>query len=140
MVLQQMQRATRWFLQKLDTHPLTVTAGTVGLFTMAGLVSWQVMEFLEGADNDSQNNKKQPMTMEEAKLRAMIENAQTSSWQENLNNAATAQERFMLPGRPHGGTPNFMVEIDRRGMEIMKEQHEELEKEKKRKPTTRIWN
>ena len=80
------------------------------------------------------------MTMEEAKLRAMIENAQScSSWQENLENAASAQDHFMLPGR-HQVTPNFMMEIDKRGLEIMKEQHDELEKEKKRKATTtRLW-
>jgi hypothetical protein len=137
MVFQQAQKAIRWFLRRLDTHPLSVTVGTVGIFTTAGLVSWQVMEYLEGPT--TKDSQKQPMTMEEAKVRAMIENAQTSSWQENLDNAASAQQHFMLPGRPHG-TPNFMMKIDKRSLEIMKEQHKELEKEKKRKPTTRIWN
>jgi hypothetical protein len=43
--------------------------------------------------------KKPVMTMERARLQAMIENAQESSWRENIANATFAQERFMLPGR-----------------------------------------
>lgn len=84
--------------------------------------------------------KKQPMSLEEAKLRAMIENAQTSSWQENLENASSAQAQFMLPGRPMK-KPDFMEQIDKRSVEIMNEQHAQVEKEKQRRPTsTRIWN
>jgi hypothetical protein len=135
-----LHQAIRWFLRRLDTHPLSVTAGTVGVFTTAGLISWQVMELLEASPDDADAKKKNKMSLEEAKLRAMIENAQTaSSWQENLDNAASAQQQFMLPGRPHP-TPNFMMEIDKRSLEILKEQHEKLDREKKRKPTTtRIW-
>lgn len=142
---QTLRQTIRWFLQRLDTHPLTTTAATVGGFTIAGLVSWNVLEWLQSPTTTP--DKQQPMSMEEARLRAMIENAQTSTWQENLDHAATAQEHFMLPGRPHS-KPNFMAEIDKRSLEILKAQHDELEKESSntkhqhlRKDTaTRIWN
>ena len=137
MVWQQTQQAIRLFLRRLDTHPLTVTAATVGGFTVVGLVCWNILEFLEGPPQ--KDAKKQPMTLEEARLRAMIENAQTSTWQENLDNAAAAQDHFMLPGRPQE-PPEFMAKIDRRSLKIMKEQHKEVELESKRKATTRIWN
>jgi len=137
MVVKQVQNAIRLFLRRLDTHPMTTTCLTVGGFAAAGIVTWNVLEFLEGPP--AVDPKKQPMTLEEARLRAMIENAQSSDWRENLDNAVTAQEQFMLPGRPHE-KPKFMEEIDRRSLEIMKEQHEEVAKEKQRKPTTRVWN
>ncbi|EJK56164.1 hypothetical protein THAOC_24002, partial [Thalassiosira oceanica] len=41
-------------------------------------------------------------TPEEAQLRAMLENARESTWRENLENAADAQGRFMMPGGPAG--------------------------------------
>lgn len=149
MVFQQAQQAIRWWLRRLDTHPLTVTGATVGGFTVTGLVSWSVLEWFERRRGDSATNdqKNMPMSLEEARLRAMIENAQTSSWQENLENASSAQEQFMLPGRPHR-KPNFMEKIDKRSVEIMKAQHDELEDEQKRQKerdkqidtSTRMWN
>lgn len=39
------------------------------------------------------------VTPHEAQLVAMLENAKSSSWQQNLRNAADAQDRFMLPGQ-----------------------------------------
>ena len=138
MVMQQIHQALRQYLRRLDSHPLTVTAGTVGGFTVVGLLTWNMLDFLAGPQPQP-SKEKQPMSLEEARLRAMIENAQTSSWQENLDNAASAQEHFMLPGRSHP-TPDFMTKIDQRSLEIMKEQHEALEREKKRKATTRIWS
>ena len=136
MAMQQIHHALRQYLRRLDSHPMTVTAATVGGFTVVGLLCWNILEFLE---RPPQSKQPQPMTLEEARLRAMIENAQTSSWQENLDNAASAQEHFMLPGRSHP-TPDFMTKIEQRSLEIMKQQHEALEREKKRKATTRIWN
>lgn len=48
-----------------------------------------------------------PPSRDEALVRAMIQNAKESSWQENLSNAIMAQERFVLPerhpGRDSGG-------------------------------------
>ena len=62
------------------------------------------------------------------RLQAMVENALKSSWQENLNNAFDAQERFMLPGRDHGGDPKFVKKIDRRADELLKKQDKRRKK------------
>ena len=40
-----------------------------------------------------------PPSRDEALVRAMIQNAKDSTWQENLSNAIMAQERFVLPER-----------------------------------------
>lgn len=60
----------------------------------------------------------------------MVENAQKSTWKENLNNAFDAQERFMLPGRNHGTDPKFVQKIDQRCDELLKQQEK---REKRRK-------
>lgn len=137
MTVDHLQKVVRLFLRRLDSHPLSTTFVTVGGFTSAGLISWGVMDLLEELPEGDPS--KRPMTLEQARLRAMIENAQTSSWQENLDNAASAQAQFMLPGRPMK-KPDFMQEIDKRSMEIMKEHNAELEKDRQRRPTTRIWS
>ena len=63
-----------------------------------------------------------PKSREEMRLQAMVENALKSSWQENLSNAFDAQERFMLPGRDHGGDPKFLKKIDKKADEMLKKQ------------------
>eukprot|EP00591_Stephanopyxis_turris_P017489 CAMPEP_0195540964 /NCGR_PEP_ID=MMETSP0794_2-20130614/50845_1 /TAXON_ID=515487 /ORGANISM="Stephanopyxis turris, Strain CCMP 815" /LENGTH=165 /DNA_ID=CAMNT_0040675047 /DNA_START=7 /DNA_END=504 /DNA_ORIENTATION=+ len=40
-----------------------------------------------------------PKSEKQAYLEAMIQNAKSSSWRENLKNASNAQQMFMLPGR-----------------------------------------
>ena len=80
------------------------------------------------------------MTLDEARVRAMIENAQSSSWQQNLDNAGLAQDYVMLPGR-HPKVPPFMKDIDRRSREILRQQHQEFAKEQKGKDTTTtMWS
>jgi len=37
------------------------------------------------------------VTAQQAMLQAMIENAKSSTWEENLQNAAIAQKNFMIP-------------------------------------------
>lgn len=149
-LLRQAQQGMRWFLRRLDTHPLTVSAVTVTGFTATGLISWTLLEWIDDYRHGNDNNDElfhasggKKMSLEEARLRAMIENAQESSWQENLDNAATAQERFMLPGRQsyHDAKPDFMAMIDKRSLEIMENQHAQVDETRKqqRKPTTQIW-
>ena len=101
----------------------------------------------------SKHAAKPAMTMERARLQAMIENAQQSSFQENIANATFAQERFMLPGRYHpdddtdytaggggGGKDskerklpsypkknNLMKKIDERSREIMEQHQQQLQ-------------
>ena len=51
------------------------------------------------ADVNANATSDAPPSRDEALVRAMIQNAKESSWQENLSNAIMAQERFVLPER-----------------------------------------
>jgi hypothetical protein len=108
------------------------------------------------------------MTLERARLQAMIENAKESTWKENIANATFAQERFMLPGRYHpdddndyvghattnGGSSgnnnnnstarisypknNFMKKIDERSREIMQQHEAQLELEREKEKRRKL--
>eukprot|EP00543_Licmophora_paradoxa_P006292 CAMPEP_0202448370 /NCGR_PEP_ID=MMETSP1360-20130828/7178_1 /ASSEMBLY_ACC=CAM_ASM_000848 /TAXON_ID=515479 /ORGANISM="Licmophora paradoxa, Strain CCMP2313" /LENGTH=99 /DNA_ID=CAMNT_0049065901 /DNA_START=167 /DNA_END=466 /DNA_ORIENTATION=- len=60
------------------------------------------------------------MSHNEATVRAMIENARSSSWKENLNNAMDAHDRFML-GSQNKNEPEFVEWIRKRSEEIVKD-------------------
>jgi hypothetical protein len=114
---------------------------TVGGSAFAG---WTLLTIIENRQQNESHieahiEARKTMSHEQARLRAMIENAKESTWQENLENAAKAQANFMLPGRSKE-VPDFMANIEQRSMDIMKKQQEEMEREKKRKITTRIWS
>ncbi len=69
----------------------------------------------------------------EAQLVAMVENAKSSSWQDNLRNASDAQQRFMLPGRDvdnGADTPEYVKRIDERSQAMLREEIERREKER----------
>ena len=82
-------------------------------------------------------------TRNEAQLAAMLENAKKSSWQDNLRNAADAQDRFMLPGRDVDSgrdAPEYIKRIDKRSEEILQTQEEEKNKANEKDPSkTRFW-
>ena len=85
-------------------------------------------------------------TPQEAQLRAMLENARESTWRENLENAADAHGRFMLPGRPGGGgggKPEYVRRIEERSEEILKREDDErrrkAEDERHGRTETRFW-
>lgn len=72
------------------------------------------------------------VTKQEAQLAAMLENAKNSSWQDNLRNAADAQQRFMLPGRDIDNgqdKPAYIKRIVDRSEEILQEDKARKEKE-----------
>ena len=82
-------------------------------------------------------------TPQEAQLRAMLE---------NLENAADAHGRFMLPGRPggggggkpgDGGTPEYVRRIEERSEEILRREDDErrrkAEDERHGRTETRFW-
>ncbi|KAL3910495.1 MAG: hypothetical protein SGARI_002098, partial [Bacillariaceae sp.] len=114
----------------------------------SGVVLYNALEFLSPKDTefdyyDETGHDKRPLTLEQARLQAMIENAQKSSWQENLNNALVAQEKFILGNERGEKNPKFMKEIDQRSHQLMKEQQAKLQRERKdaeedpkRRPTT----
>jgi len=81
-------------------------------------------------------------TRNEAQLSAMVQNAKNSSWQENLRNAADAQERFMLPGKnvddDSDKVPEYISNISKRSEEIIETKKREKEL-KNDQSMTRFW-
>ena len=152
-MIKPVQRSVRWFLRTLDTHPIFLSLVTVSGFALAGIVTWSMLEKRQedaslsmltksptNTTSTSNKKRKQLMSAEEARLRAMVENAKESTWKENLDNAAAAHANFMLPGRSNG-MPDFMANIDRKSQEILKEDQNRIAKEKLRRDTvTRFWN
>jgi hypothetical protein len=91
--------------------------------------------------------KKTILTPEAARVRAMIDNAKESTWRENLSNAAEAHRHFVLPPghvnndsrKPSRETSNLLRNIEKRSEKLLQEQQRELERQSKRKLTTRFW-
>lgn len=85
------------------------------------------------------------VTPHEAQLAAMLENAKNSSWQQNLRNAADAQDRFMLPGRDVDEgreAPEYVKHIDKRSEEIHREENERRRQRREAEDDpskTRFW-
>jgi hypothetical protein len=107
-----------------------------------GVVLFRIID--DGNDSDYKRDSKQKMSLDEARLIAMLENAKESSWRENVETAVDAQERFMLPGRQRT-EPKFMNKIEQRSIEILQNQHEKLDEEERKKiekeeNTTSFWN
>mmetsp|Transcript_128597 Transcript_128597/g.191606 ORF Transcript_128597/g.191606 Transcript_128597/m.191606 type:complete len:132 (+) Transcript_128597:24-419(+) len=115
------------FLRIARRSPVTVTSGVLGSSLLFGC---GMFSLLEKREEDTSEDKL--ITLEEARLRAMIEDAQASDWRENLNKAAQAQEKFMLPDR-NGNSPEFMKRIDQRSREMMKHQLENTCSRRKKK-------
>jgi len=140
MIFKELNRAHNKFLRYAQTHPGSLTMALLGGSTLAGLVLFKIID--GGHDYDYKRNPKQKMSLDEARVIAMLENAKESSWQENIENAVDAQEQFMLPGRRRE-EPKFMDKIELRSMEILRNQHDKLDEEEKRKreesTTTTYW-
>ena len=102
----------------------------LGGSTFVGVFLFNIID--GGNDNHYKRESTQKMSLDEARLIAMLENAKESSWRENVENAVGAQEQFMLPGRNRKEL-KFMDRIEQRSMEILRNQHEKLDKEERRK-------
>ena len=119
---------------------------TMALISGSALVGVVLFQIIDGGnDNDYKRDSKQKMSLDEARLIAMLENAKESSWRENVSNAIDAQEQFMLPGR-NRKEPKFMDRIEQRSMEILRNQHEKIDEEERRRKekeeeegTTSFW-
>lgn len=125
-------QAHRLLIQYANSHPGTATLVLLGGSTVAGI---GLLNIIDNGNDPYARDPKEKMSMEEARFIAMVKDAKESSWQENLENAASAQDRFMLPGRQRD-SPKFMNKIDRRSKQIMKKQHEEIDREKAEEDTT----
>jgi len=113
-------------------------SASLGISMVSG---WMCLNYIQGKNENPNGNQpatvlgdtsSRPKSREEMRLQAMVENALKSSWQENLNNAFDAQERFMLPGRDHKD-PKFLEKIDKRAEELLKKQERKRRREEKRR-------
>ncbi|CAB9514150.1 expressed unknown protein [Seminavis robusta] len=106
------------------------TSFAVGSLTLSMAAGWWCLSIIQDKQKERLpqqaasvlDDSPRVKSREELRLRAMVENALNSTSRENLDNAFHAQERFMLPGRDHGGDPKFVTKIDRRCDELMKQQ------------------
>ena len=121
------------FLRYAQTHPKSLGLSLLGGTTLMSIILFKIIDdghedynYAKQRSNDPNNQTK--MTMDGARLIAMLENAKESSSTENVENAVNAQEQFMLPGR-HRNVPKFMDKIDRRSLEILKKQHHKIDNE-----------
>lgn len=143
-----MNKYQRLFRHYAEHHPKTSTAA---LLAGTAVTCWAMVTFIEMRDARDErryaerlansNDGSTTTSPQEAQLKAMIENAKKSSWKENLQNAADAQERFMLPGRSNE-VPEYVKRIDERREEILREEkersHQEGEREKD-PSVTKFW-
>ena len=119
-----MNQAHRLLLQYAGSHPGTSTLAMLGGTTVGGIVLLNVGEIGNGLNNNNTcRDPKEKMSIEEARFIAMVKNAKESSWRENIERAAIPHDRFMLPD-----CPKFMGKIERLSMEIMKNQHEKIDR------------
>ena len=130
MIFKELNRAHTSFLRYAQTHPKSMATALVGGSALVGVILFQMID--GGRDEkDFKRDPKQKMSLEEARFIAMLENAKESSWRENVENAVNAQEQFMLPGRQLKD-PKLMDRIDRRSLEILRNQHEKIDQEEKK--------
>jgi hypothetical protein len=118
------------FLRYAQTHPKSLGISLLGGTTLMSIILFKIIDdghedynYAKKRSNDPNQTK---MTMDEARLIAMLENAKESSSKENVENAVNAQEQFMLPGR-HRNVPKFMDKIDLRSLEILQNQHNKID-------------
>ncbi|KAL7455671.1 hypothetical protein ACHAWC_007202 [Mediolabrus comicus] len=131
-----------------ETYPKSSTAALIGATALSFVVGFiEVRDSFDATKTQHDINSSDTyaddidadsapsanaVTKQEAQLAAMLENAKNSSWQDNLRNAADAQQRFMLPGRDIDNgqdKPAYIKRIVDRSEEILQEDKARKEKE-----------
>lgn len=137
-----MNNMLRRFVTAVDNYPFSMAVATVGTTTMTGVV------VMKATDRNPYVEQRRPLSTREAHFRAMVEDAKESSWRENLETAAMAQEQSMMT---HGNNADpvalsrFLTKIDARSRKLLSEDQEywqqkkEHENREKAFATTTIW-
>ena len=132
----------RRFVTAVDTYPFSMAIATVGTTTMTGVV------LLKATENNQYVQNQRPLSTSEAHFRAMVEDAQESTWKENFRIVALAQEQNMGIGggnKDQREVANFLKRIDARSQEILREDQEfwrqkkEYENQQAVFATTAMW-
>ena len=126
-------QARRLLLQYARSHPgtstLAIIGGTVAIIGCTSVICGEILDLSQRRSEQRRRDPKDKISIDDARLHAMVKNAKETSWRENLDNAASAQEHFMLPGIPNT-YPKFMSKVDNKSVEILKNQHEKIDREK----------
>ncbi len=117
-----------------------MSVATVGTTTMTGVV------LLKATDNNPciEQQRRRPLSIREAHFRAMVENAKQSTWRENLEIAAMAQEQNMGQG-DRRVISSFWEKIDYKSQQILRRDREFWQQKKESQDkemifaTTTIW-
>ena len=137
-----MNNMFRRFVTAVDNKPFSMAVATVGTTTMTGMV------VMKAVDKNPYVQERRPLSQREAHFRAMVENARDSTWRENLENAAMAQEQSMMIELGKGDqrkVSNFVKNINDRSQVILQQDREywrqkkEHENREKLFSTTKIW-
>ena len=126
MIFKHIHKAHTALLRHAQTHPKTMVLSLFGGTLIATVVLFRIIDGNEN-DNNTKNNTTTPtprMSVEEAQLRAMVEDATTAkSWTDNIDTAVHAQEQFMFPGRPNTNpeSQNFIKKINKRSLELQQQ-------------------
>jgi len=132
-----LHEAQSTFIKYVRSNPGTSTLAMLGGSTMMSIILFNLI--VSDPSSQINNSRKEKMSIKEARLQAMLENAKENSWQRNLEIAAEAQDRFMIPNGRRDA-PEFMNDIDKKSTEILEKQHAAIDEKKKQKDTTtRFW-
>ena len=136
MIFKHVQKAHTALLRHAQTHPKTMVLSLFGGTLIATVVLFRI---IDGHANEPERNRGRRrsennqiktttptprMSVEEAQLRAMVEDATTAnSWTDNIDTAVHAQEQFMFPGRPttNPESQTFIEKINKRSFELQQQ-------------------
>jgi hypothetical protein len=79
-----------------------------------------MIKFRQQNDEHLTEEEKHKISHNEAMLRAMIEDSQSKSWRENIDDAVQAQDHFMTGESRSRNEPPFMKRIRSRSEELVR--------------------
>jgi uncharacterized membrane protein YebE (DUF533 family) len=123
-------------IAEILTHPRNFPKFASVVMLTSGMIGFGVMKVVankrEGNVRQHDNLEQlhdRPMSQDESLVRAMIENAKSSTPMENLENAVTAQNNFMIPFHGEQDTKLF-TRIKGKSKEIRQASEEFVEDSK----------
>lgn len=102
----------------IQNNLLAFSSVSLGISMVAGWICFSLVERRKPPLKIEESSSK---SHEQLRFQAMVENAQSSDWTDNLKNAFEAQARFMLPGRHHR-PPDFLEKIEQRADDLQQAQ------------------
>ena len=131
-----LNRAHQLLHQYATSHPGMSSLLMIGGSTVFGVA---LLNIIDCGSDPYKCDPKKKISTEQARIIAMVKDAKESTWRENLEKVAVSQDNFMAAGRKSDSS-KFMIRIDQRSMEILKKQHEKIDREMELDDTTmQFW-